>query len=80
LGCHPVELYLYALIFFHGVDRVNFIFAVYSRPPPPPPNFVALTPTLFDLVSEVLTHFFELRPSGKKKSGSQAFQQADTLL
>ena len=72
-----MDLYLYALMFLHGVDRGNFIVAVYS---PPPPNFVALTPTFLLLVTEVLTRFFELRPSGKRKSGSQAFQQADTLL
>jgi len=47
----------------------------------PPPKFCSFnTKLFFHLVTEVLTHFFELRPSGKRKSVSQAFQQADKLL
>jgi hypothetical protein len=35
-----MELYLYALIFLHGMDRVNIFVVVYF-----PSTFVALKPT-----------------------------------
>ena len=32
------------------------------------------------LFTDMLTHFFEFRSTGKRNSGFQAFQQADTVL